>query len=150
MATQMARIGLKVAVDGRDRASFNDLLARGTYDTIVAQPASWPDTTDKSNIFNFFGTGGTYNKHGAGNAELDKLIKQQEQTVNVEERKKMWHQMEKIVLDNVWSIPFTANVIYYQVQPWVKGPAIGSGNWHGLNPTRAATTWIDSKLLPQR
>ena len=150
-ATQMARIGVKVRLDGRDTPTYNDIQAKGTYDTFFSQSAGWPETTDKSNVFNWFGTGGAFNKHGAGNAELDKLIEQQAQTFNIEERKKMWHQMQKIVLDNVWGIPFTDNLQYSIVQPWVKGPMVLNGDsWQSMNAPRMATTWLDQKLLPQR
>ena len=149
-ATQMARIGVKVVVDGRDTPTFNDLVNKGTYDASLNQSAAWSDTTDKTALVNFYSTKGVLNKHGVGNAELDKLIDQQAQTFDVEARKKMWYQMEQIVLDNMWAVPFTNNAQYSLVQPWIKGPTILNLDWQSMNSPRMSTTWLDLKTVPQR
>ena len=151
-AGEMKKIGLNAVLDPRDTPTYNDLLqVKKEYETASAQGAAWSDTTTKSNVYNWFHTKGAFTIDGVGNAELDKLIIQQAVTTNLGERKKMWQQMEKIVLDNVWAIPFTDNKQFSLVQPWLKGPMVLNGDsWQGMTVPRMATSWLDQEMLPQR
>ena len=153
LAGQMARIGLRLVLDGRDNPTTNEIFEiKGNYEMILNQSGAWGNTTSKRNLVQWYSVKGPANLHGIGNAELDKLIDQQAVTFNNEERKKLWHQMEKIVLDNVWAVPLTDNLQYNLVQPWVKGPMVltGDNTWQTTHTPLYATTWLDQKMLPQR
>ena len=150
-ATQMERIGVKAVLDGRDTPTYNDLQRKGIFDAIALSSAPWGATLEKSSVHQYYHTKGVLNKHGYGNAELDRLIDQQAVTFDPEERKKLWQQMQHIMLDNLWNITFTGNAQYGMVQPWVKGPmTLSAGHWQTWPSPRIATTWLDQKMLPQR
>ena len=64
----------------------------------------------------------------------------------------MLQEIEQIILENAWIIPFVDNTQYVMVQPWLKGPMIlntVSNGSFGPAPVMG-TAWFDQKLAPKR
>ena len=105
-------------------AWFADGQNTGNYEAIVSAPVRFMDDPDV--FMNRYTTGDTENWGRVSDPRLDDLFVQQQRALNPGERKKLVHEMEKIVLENAYYIPglwWTRNVVHWsKVKNYVAPP----------------------------
>ncbi|MBI4596231.1 MAG: ABC transporter substrate-binding protein [Candidatus Tectomicrobia bacterium] len=105
---QLGKIGIEAKLDVQETASAYDSLNKRNFDL-----APWAQGTALDDPDAFFGEFYTCNAirnySGICSKEVDELFDKQSQTMDLEERKKLVHQMEKAALMN-----FSNVMIYHQ------------------------------------
>jgi len=119
----------KIGVEAEHRpletaAWFADGQDTGNFELIVSSPSQFMDEPDI--WLSRYTTGDTENWGRLSDPRLDDLYSRQQRALSTGERKKMVHEMEKIVLENAYYIPglwWTRNVVHWaKVKNYVAPP----------------------------
>ncbi len=119
----------KIGVEAEHRpletaAWFADGQNTGNFELIVSSPSQFMDEPDI--WLSRYTTGDTENWGRLSDPRLDDLYARQQRALNSGERKKLVHEMEKIVLENAYYIPglwWTRNVVHWaKVKNYVAPP----------------------------
>jgi len=92
---QLAKVGIDVNLEVSEFALFNEKIINKRDFEMTA--SGGPHGPDPSEFANFVGTGGTRNVMGYSNPRVDDLLKKGRQTLNVEERKKAYFEIQEII-----------------------------------------------------
>jgi peptide/nickel transport system substrate-binding protein len=137
---QLAKVGIEAALNVQETASAYDLLNRRDYDTAPWETAF--AVADPDSVFSEF-----YLCKAARNyamlclAEVDELFRQQSQSSDPEERRKLVHEMQRRVLHSHgslllhWGNYLTAQ--WPQVRNWLQHPSL-------YNNQRMQDVWLAS------
>jgi peptide/nickel transport system substrate-binding protein len=119
----------KIGVEAEHRpletaAWFADGQNTGNFELIVSSPSTFLDDPDV--WFNRYTTGDTENWGRFSDPRLDDLYARQARALDPVERKKLVHEMERLVLENVHYLPglwWTRNVVHWaKVKNYVAPP----------------------------
>ena len=119
----------KIGVEAEHRpletaAWFADGQNTGNFELIVSSPSQFMDEPDI--WLSRYTTGDTEDWGRVSDPRLDDLYARQQRALNSGERKKLVHEMEKIVLENAYYIPglwWTRNVVHWaKVKNYVAPP----------------------------
>jgi peptide/nickel transport system substrate-binding protein len=119
----------KIGVEAEHRpletaAWFADGQDTGNFELIVSSPSQFMDEPDI--WLSRYTAGDTENWGRVSDPRLDDLYARQQRALNTGERKKLVHEMEKIVLENAYYIPglwWTRNVVHWaKVKNYVAPP----------------------------
>jgi len=92
---QLAKVGIEVNLEVSEFALFNEKIIKKRDFEMTA--SGGPHGPDPSEFANFVGTGGTRNVMGYSNGRIDELFKLGRKTLNEEERKKIYFEIQEIV-----------------------------------------------------
>jgi peptide/nickel transport system substrate-binding protein len=100
MVQQLKDIGVELTLDSMDWAAFSQSVL-GSDDYVMQSGGGYagPDPTQFYDLSVV--TGSFWNNLGYSNPEVDELAKQARSTPDVEERKKLYSEIQKILLDEV-------------------------------------------------
>jgi len=119
----------KIGIDVENRpletaAWFNDGQNTGNFELIVAPTVEFMDDPDQ--FLGRYATGSTQNWGRFSDPQVDDLFSRQARTLDPVERKKLINQIEKIVLENAYSMPglwWTRNLVHWtKVKNYVAPP----------------------------
>jgi peptide/nickel transport system substrate-binding protein len=119
------KIGVEVEHRPVETAAwFQDGQNTGNFEAIVTAPVRFMDDPDL--WLNMYVTGDTENWSRFSDPRIDDLFKRQERALDPGERKKLVHEIEKIVLENAYYIPglwWTRNMVHWaKVKNYVAPP----------------------------
>lgn len=92
---QLAKVGIDVTLEVQEFALFNEKIINKRDFEMTA--SGGPHGPDPSEFANFVGTGGTRNVMKYSNARVDELFKMGRKTLNEEERKKIYFEIQDII-----------------------------------------------------
>jgi peptide/nickel transport system substrate-binding protein len=109
----------KIGIEAENRpletaAWFNDGQNTGNFELIVAPTVEFMDDPDQ--FLGRYATGSTQNWGRFSDPQIDDLFSRQARSLDPAERKKLINQLEKIVLDNAYSMPglwWTRNLVHW-------------------------------------
>ncbi len=105
-------------------AWFQDGQNTGNFEAMVTAPVRFMDDPDL--WLNMYVTGDTENWSRFSDPKIDELFKQEERALDPAQRKKLVHQIEKIVLENAYYVPglwWTRNMVHWtKVKNYVAPP----------------------------
>jgi peptide/nickel transport system substrate-binding protein len=108
---QLKKVGIDLTLEIREAALFKDvILDRRDFDLVWAAGEMGPDP---SVFYNFVGSKGFRNVMGYESPKVDALFEQALRTVSLEERKKLYGEIQQIVADDLPQI----NLVEY-TDPW--------------------------------
>jgi peptide/nickel transport system substrate-binding protein len=119
------KIGIEVENRPLETAAwFNDGQNTGNFELIVAPTVEFMDDPDQ--FLGRYATGSTQNWGRFSDPQIDDLFSRQARTLDPVERKKLINQLEKIVLENAYSMPglwWTRNLVHWtKVKNYVAPP----------------------------
>lgn len=103
---ELKAVGIEAAADNKTGVAFRDARYKGGYDLFYSR---WITAADPI-YSNFFGTKGPNNGQGYSNPQLDAVLDKMENTLDVAERKQYAKEMQKILYDDLPTIPLVTNV----------------------------------------
>ena len=110
LADQFAKVGAKVTIDVKETASYFDAMSKRSFQAATMSLESSANDPD-----HFFGDnhacGGARNYAGLCIPQADELFAQQSQMVDPAQRKKVVHEMEKLILEG-----YGTQVLYFRVK----------------------------------
>jgi peptide/nickel transport system substrate-binding protein len=135
---QLSKIGIDASLDVQETASAYDILNRRAFDTAPWETAF--AVADPDSVFSeFFVCQAARNYSMLCLPEVDQLFKQQSQTLNPDARKKLVHEMDRLVLHSHGSLlPHWGNYLtahWPQVRNWVQHPSL-------YNNQRMQDVWL--------
>lgn len=143
-ATQIKNaLGIDLTLDGSDAAVYQSRDSKGEYNIQMGLLLSM-DT----NLRNRFHSKGPTNSAKINDPELDRLIEAFETTGDLEKRRGIAKDVQKLLLDKLYVIPTIESPFFPLNQPWVRNFNFGYGNPHAAPYWSASDTWIDVKKLP--
>lgn len=92
---QLSKVGIDVTLEVQEFALFNEKIINKRDFEMTA--SGGPHGPDPSEWANFVGTGGTRNVMKYSNARVDELFKLGRKTLNEEERKKIYFEIQEII-----------------------------------------------------
>lgn len=110
---QLAKVGIDVTLEVQEFALFNEKIIKKRDFEMTA--SGGPHGPDPSEFANFVGTGGTRNVMGYSNARVDELFKMGRKTLNEEERKKIYNEIQQIIAKE---LPRMNLVEYVYMRPY--------------------------------
>lgn len=115
-------LGVEVSLSNQEWQVY--LNTRKTGDYQVARAGWAADYVDAMTFLDMWMTDNGNNQTNWGNPEYDRLIREAKATADPEERIKLMHEAEKILMDEMPIMPiyFYTNVNMYK--PWVKGVVV--------------------------
>jgi len=106
MIAQLKAIGIDAKPDNKTGVAYREARYKGDYDLNYGR---WITSADP--VYSvFYGTKGANNGQGYSNPQLDAVLSKMETTLEPGERKKYASEMQKILADDLPSIPLTTNV----------------------------------------
>lgn len=123
---QLRQIGVEIQLEVVDRATFSQRRDAGDYQLITTSQAA--GVLDPSIFYaDFFLCGASSNQSGYCNKKFDETFKKQLSAKTDEERQKLIHELERILLDDLPQIQVRWIAEGMAWQPWVK-------NWLDVDP----------------
>ncbi len=110
---QLGKVGIEVNLEVGEFALFNEKIIKKRDFEMTA--SGGPHGPDPSEFANFVGTGGTRNVMGYSNARVDELFKMGRKTLNEEERKKIYFEIQEIIAKD---LPRMNLVEYTYMRPY--------------------------------
>jgi peptide/nickel transport system substrate-binding protein len=106
LIAQFKAIGIEVKIDNKTGVAFREARYKGDYDLLYSR---WITSADP--VYSvFFGTKGPNNGQGYSNPKLDETMAKLENTLDPAERKKQAFEMQRILAEDLVTIPLTTNV----------------------------------------
>ena len=135
---QLSKIGIEATLDVQETATAYDAINRRAYDTAPWETAF--AVADPDSVFSeFFVCKAARNYALLCLPEVDELFRQQSQTLNTAERKKLVHEMDRRILHSYGSIMLHwGNYLttqWPQVRNWLQHPSL-------YNNQRMQDVWI--------
>lgn len=113
MKQQLAKVGIEVTVEVAEFALFNEkIIKKRDFDMTGS---GGPHGPDPSEFANFVGTGGTRNVMNYSNKRIDELFAMGRKTVNEEERKKIYFEIQEIIAKD---LPRMNHIEYTYMRPY--------------------------------
>ena len=110
---QLAKVGIDVTLEVQEFALFNEKIINKRDFEMTA--SGGPHGPDPSEFANFVGTGGTRNVMKYSNPRVDELFKMGRKTLNEEERKKIYFEIQEIIAKD---LPRMNLVEYTYMRPY--------------------------------
>jgi peptide/nickel transport system substrate-binding protein len=145
VAAQLRALDITVNVQPLETTVYQKNLTSGNYQADIDQGVT---SSPGNGVWQTrFRSGGFLNSMPINDPELDRLIDAQGQEFDVEKRKALFLEVERLLAREVYIIPLTADPGYFVGQPYVHG-------WvdnEGANVTCAdwAQAWFDQSLAPK-
>lgn len=121
--SELAKVGLTIKVNNVDPATLREGKANGKFNFFRANwGADYPDAENYLSLFyseNFAPNGPNYSHFS--NKEFDKLYLRALETTEVEERVKLYHQMDEIVMKEMPVVPMFYDQVSVFLQKNIKG-----------------------------
>jgi peptide/nickel transport system substrate-binding protein len=106
LIAQLKAVGIEAKIDNKSGVAFREARYKGDYDLLYSR---WITSADP--VYSvFFGTKGPNNGQGYSNLSLDAVLAKLENTLEPAERKKHASEMQRILADDLPTIPLTTNV----------------------------------------
>ena len=103
---QLKAIGIEATADNKTGVAFREARYKGGYDLLYSR---WITSADP--VYSvFWGTGGANNGQSYSNPKLDAVFAQFEKTLDPAVRKEAAAEFQKILTEDLPSIPLTTNV----------------------------------------
>ncbi len=142
VSAQLAKAGIQLTLDPKETAVARKMEQDGDYTMTFAQF----DYDPEPDWSNWLHSKGGLAKSGIKDAELDRLIDEQYRELDETKRKKMWTDIQRLLLDKLYVIPLVTQVGFIAYQPYV----------HGWGDNRAGqavnhtwdNTWLEVGKLP--
>ena len=99
MRDQLAEIGVELQLDIKQSAANNEQWLASDYDMNIN--GSVVDADPDDGHWNFFYSEGPWNTYGYDGAATDELMEKTRSTNDVEERRQAWHDLARILNENV-------------------------------------------------
>ena len=103
---QLKAIGVEARADNKMGVAFRQARYKGDYDL---EYATWVTGADPA-YSEFFGTHGALNSQKYSNPALDALVAEMESTLDPAEYKRLAFQMQRILAEDVPTVPLITNV----------------------------------------
>ncbi len=131
---QLKAVGVEAQADNKMGVAFRQARYKGDYDLMYA---TWVTGVDPA-YSEFFGTGGALNSQKYSNPALDALLVQMESTLDRAEYKRLAFRMQRILADDMPTIPLITNVAVIarrrQLQGFIPNPT-------NMTPFVTAASW---------
>ncbi len=132
---QLKAIGIEAKPDNKTGVAYREARYKGDYDLIYGR---WITSADP--VYSvFYGTKGANNGQGYSNPKLDEVFAKLENTLDPAERKAHAAEMQKILAEDLPSIPLTTNVAVIakttKLKDFVPNPTnmtnfVDTSRWH--------------------
>lgn len=123
-------LGIDVALEAMEWGSFLDSQSRLDY---WVGRAGWvADYVDPNTFLDLFVTGGSNNQTGFSSFAYDELVARAGRSADPDERNRLFHEAERILMDELPVIPLFNRSSRNLVAPWVKGFPSNALDWHPL------------------
>ena len=99
LRTMLREIGLDVQIEQLQDAAYNERWKAGDYDMNIN--GSVVDADPDDGHWNFFYSKGPWNTYGYNNPKMDELLEGTRKTNNQDERRQMWHEIQRILQQDV-------------------------------------------------
>lgn len=99
LRTMLQEIGLDVQIEQLQDAAYNERWEAGDYDMNIN--GSVVDADPDDGHWNFFHSQGPWNTYGYNNPRVDELLEGTRRTNNQDERREMWHEIQRILQQDV-------------------------------------------------
>lgn len=99
LRTMLREIGLDVQIEQLQDAAYNERWRAGDYDMNIN--GSVVDADPDDGHWNFFHSKGPWNTYGYNNPRVDELLEGTRRTNNQDERREMWHEIQRILQQDV-------------------------------------------------
>lgn len=136
-------LGIDLTLDGTDAAVYQQRDAKGEYNVQMGLLISM-DT----NLRDRFHSKSPTNTAKIADPELDRLIETFDATGDLEKRRGLARDVQKLLLEKLYAVPTIETPFFPVNQPWVRNFNFGYGNPHAAPYWLASDTWIDVKKLP--
>jgi peptide/nickel transport system substrate-binding protein len=145
IAAQLRKLGITVNIQPLDEVTHDKNLFSGDYTAdLDARGTSSPQNNFWLQRFH---SGGFQNKMPVNDPEGDRLIDTQLQEFDVDKRKAICQDFERLLGREIYVIPLTADPAYLVLQPYVHGWVDGLAL--NVNDTDWGQTWFDQKSAPK-
>lgn len=115
----LKEIGIEVSIQSMEAGTLIEKVSQGNYDlSFLAYSYSDPDIL--SLLFHSSQIGGL-NHVRVKNPELDALLDKGRTTIDSEERKQVYAEIQKIIVDNAYWAPIYAEKVFYVINNRVQG-----------------------------
>lgn len=142
---QVRRIGIEMPLNPMDLGMWQDDVRKGNYE-VFTHNGAW--ALPNKRLYQYYYSKGADNKMPINDPKLDQLIDAQNAELNVEKRKQLNIQIQRLVLENLYSIPGIDWVSYAVWQPWVHDYVPNYGSQAYIqNPM---TAWLEASKIPSR
>ena len=119
---QLKAIGVEASADNKMGVAFRQARYKGDYDLMYG---TWVTGVDPA-YSEFFATGGALNSQKYSNATLDALLARMESTLDRAEYRRLAMQMQRVLADDMPTIPLITNVAVIarrrQLQGFIPNP----------------------------
>jgi ABC-type transport system substrate-binding protein len=95
----LAEIGIEVEIQPLQSAALNERWQAGDFDFHIN--GSVVDADPDDGHWNFFHSEGPWNTYGYNSPEADELLARTRSTVDIEERRQAWHELEQVLQADV-------------------------------------------------
>ncbi|OKL51900.1 ABC transporter family substrate-binding protein [Buchananella hordeovulneris] len=107
---QMKEIGVEVKLDNAAPADFSKILDEGSFEIIAF---SWVGTPyPMHNIGQIYGSGSESNYAQIDDPKIDEYVKQIGAEMDVEKRRQLTNEVDKLIWDNVHTLPIYNRVLF--------------------------------------
>lgn len=145
-ATQLKSVGIDIEIMPMDANLWFDAVRnKGDFDVTIG--SSFIAYSPDAKLSEYFYSKGSFNKAGINDPKLDELIIRAKTIPDETERRKMYAEIGKILMDQAYYMA-TADTAYFGiVQPWVNNLY---GNFAAQSQLRKpAEVWLDVDQMPQ-
>ena len=143
IAAQLREVGVNVKIGLLEQGVYEKRRAEGDFEAWMGGIARFAAEREWNE---FYRSGGRLNQSPIADPELDRLIEAQNQEFDVAKRQKLWIDLQRLMLKNLYNIP-TITFTNYQVwQPWAGGWVDNfAGQAHNMD---WGQTWLDLAKVP--
>ena len=145
-ATQLKKVGIDVELIPMEASLWFDAVQnKGDFDITIGSSFIGPNPDRK--LSDFWYSKGPYNKSGISDPKLDELIIRAKSIEDDAERRKVYAEASRILMDQAYYMS-TADTAYFGiVQPWVYNLY---GNFAAQSQLRKpGEVWMDTEKMPQ-
>jgi peptide/nickel transport system substrate-binding protein len=127
-------IGVDMEIVDMEYGAFLTARNNGDFDLIAFALAPFGDISDFTAAL--YGTQASRNYGHWGDADLDALLEKGDKELDVDKRKAIYADIQKMLAEKCWVIDFPEDKLFDAVHPYVKGfvsaqnPERGLGFWH--------------------
>jgi len=142
-AAQLGKAGFRVKLDMREDAAFLKLELDGDFDITMGSVDSRPEADWANKLHS---KGKLNPLPDVNDPELDRIIEAQAIELDVAKRKALWIQLQRLMLEKLYTVPLITQVGFIVSQPYVHG--WGDNRKGQANNLSWERTWVEVGQLP--
>ncbi len=129
LQAMLAEAGVEIKIEELEYATLLDKSAKGDYDLAI-NGYTYADPDILYLFFHSSQVNGGINYGKVQNRELDALLEKGRTTMDLEARKKIYADVQKIIVDQAYWIPIYTEKMFHVMNSHVKGVKVAAGRWY--------------------